>query len=278
MQINKHTVKEKMFEGNLEVALQMLTVLIHRYGNHLNEKVIHLSAALASNQCLKERGLSEIQFEISKLLFEITNSWEIDTVTLYAKSTVKDKILFLASNPKNTIHLRLDEEVRKIEEGLKRSKKREDFTLIKKFALQAIDLRRVLLDENPSYIHFSGHGTGHGGIVLENTQGLSDEVASKTIKGLFYLFRKNIKCIFLNACYSEQQVKELFGFIPFVIGMNNKILDDAAIIFSEAFYDGIANGREIEFSFDLAINAIEHFKLSAGSTPVLLKKQNHENQ
>ena len=41
-------------------------------------------------------------------------------------------ILILAENPKNTERLRLDEEVKKIEQGLERAKKRDEFNLVVK--------------------------------------------------------------------------------------------------------------------------------------------------
>lgn len=41
----------------------------------------------------------------------------------------KNKILVLSANPVNTDRLRLDEEVREIEEGLRRSKCREQFNV-----------------------------------------------------------------------------------------------------------------------------------------------------
>jgi hypothetical protein len=40
------------------------------------------------------------------------------------------KILFLAANPKNTSRLRLDEEVREIDDGLTRAKRRDQFEVI----------------------------------------------------------------------------------------------------------------------------------------------------
>jgi hypothetical protein len=39
------------------------------------------------------------------------------------------KILLLSANPKGTSRLRLDEETREIKDGLKRAKKRDDFSI-----------------------------------------------------------------------------------------------------------------------------------------------------
>ncbi len=41
----------------------------------------------------------------------------------------KKEILILSANPKDTARLRLDEEIREIEEGLRRSKNRKHYTI-----------------------------------------------------------------------------------------------------------------------------------------------------
>ena len=56
------------------------------------------------------------------------------------------KILILAANPNNTSPLRLDQEVRAIDEGLRRAAKRELFDLEQRWAVQTDDLRRALDD------------------------------------------------------------------------------------------------------------------------------------
>ncbi len=72
------------------------------------------------------------------------------------------KILILSANPKDTSRLRLDEEVREIEEGLLRSKHRDRFQIQARLAVRMIDIRRALLDYEPKIVHFSGHGIKKG--------------------------------------------------------------------------------------------------------------------
>ncbi len=55
------------------------------------------------------------------------------------------KILILAANPKDTRPLRLDEEVREIEEGLRRAKKRDQFSIQQRWAVRPKDLRQAML-------------------------------------------------------------------------------------------------------------------------------------
>jgi len=71
-------------------------------------------------------------------------------------------ILILALNPKNTERLRLDEEVKKIEQELERAPQRDQFRLVQKWAVTDVELRQALLDHKPEIVHFAGHGTGKG--------------------------------------------------------------------------------------------------------------------
>ena len=181
-------------------------------------------------------------------------------------------ILFLAANPKDTAPLRLDEEVRRIDEGLRRSRQRENFKLVSKWAVQIPDLRRALLDEEPNFVHFSGHGSKLGRIYLEDKVGMGQEVKPEALGNFFKLFSDHVSCVVLNACYAEIQADEIVKHIPFVVGMNTAVPDQAAIEFSEAFYDAIGSGKDVEFAFNLACNAIEMYDLNAENIPVLKKK------
>ena len=66
------------------------------------------------------------------------------------------RILILAANPQNTGTLRLDAEVREIQEGLQRSAGRDRFKVIAKWAVRTDDLRRALLEYEPHIVHFAG--------------------------------------------------------------------------------------------------------------------------
>jgi hypothetical protein len=115
------------------------------------------------------------------------------------------KILILAANPKNTEKLRLDEEMREIQAGLERARKREQFDLIPRWAVRPQDLLRALLDYEPQIVHFSGHGGGEQGLALENEAGQAQLVSADALARLFKLFEGTVDCVLLNACYSEVQ-------------------------------------------------------------------------
>ncbi|WP_017318886.1 CHAT domain-containing protein [Mastigocladopsis repens] len=192
------------------------------------------------------------------------------------------KVLILSANPRNTDWLRLDEEIREIKTALKRSKYRDNFEVITEGAVRIDDLRRALLDYEPQIVHFSGHGIRtnssvlednsrlvqqqrnivpkpevSGGIALENNSGQMQLVSTKSLTDLFKSFKNKIECVLLNACYSEVQAEEIHKHIYCVIGMESSIGDDAAIKFSQGFYDVIGAGRNYEDAFQLGCNNID---------------------
>ena len=182
------------------------------------------------------------------------------------------KILILTANPSNTGSdpLRLDAEVRRIEEALQRSRYRDRFQITAKLAVRTLDLRRALLDYRPQIVHFSGHGTETQGLLLENDAGQYQLISTEALAGLFGIFETGeIECVLLNACYSEVQAKEIHAYVDCVIGMNQPIGDKSAVLFAEAFYDALGAGSDYEEAHKIGCSAIALEGSSEYSTPVL---------
>ncbi len=130
------------------------------------------------------------------------------------------KILVLASNPQGTAQLRLNPEIREIEEALERGKRSEQFISRSKVAVRVEDLQRSIRREEARIVHFCGHGTGSQGLVLETTSGQQQLLDTQAIADLFKLFATQIECVVLNACYSQVQAAEINQHINYVIGTN----------------------------------------------------------
>lgn len=181
-------------------------------------------------------------------------------------------ILILAANPRGTSTLRLDEEVREIDLGLQRAKKRELFDLKQRWAIRVQDVYQALLDFKPQIVHFSGHGTGEDGLILEDETGNLRQVNTEALAKLFELFSSSVECIVLNACYSEVQAAAIVRHIPYVVGMNKAIGDKAAVKFATGFYNAIGSGESVEFAYKLGCNVIQLEGIPENLTPVLKKK------
>jgi hypothetical protein len=161
-------------------------------------------------------------------------------------------ILILAANPKNTAPLRLDREIREIDEGLRRANKRELYKLEQKWAVRSRDFYRAILDYQPHIVHFCGHGAGEDGIVLEDDTGKMALVQTNALASMFKLFaKKGVECVILNACYSEVQAEAISQYVNYVVGMNRAVGDRAAVAFAVAFYDAIAAEYAVEEAYEL---------------------------
>lgn len=177
------------------------------------------------------------------------------------------KILILSANPKNTNQLRLDEEVRGIQAALKQSQNREQFQIVTLLAVRVEDLRRALLEHQPTIVHFSGHGSGTEGLALENNSGQMQLVSTESLARLFGLFQNQIECVLLNACYSQVQAEAIHQHIDYLVGMNQAIGDVAGIEFAIGFYDALFAGRPYEECFEVGRASIDLQGIPEYSTP-----------
>lgn len=180
------------------------------------------------------------------------------------------KILFLASNPKNSIRLRLDEEMREIDRVLRQSEFRDRFVIQQHWAVRVADLQEFLLRHKPDIVHFSGHGSAASEIILEDHNGRPRPVSKRALSQLFSLLRENIRCVILNACYSQLQAQAISEHIDCVIGMSKAIGDSAAIHFAASFYQALGYGQNVKTAFELGCSQIDLASLKEQSTPQLL--------
>jgi Effector-associated domain 1/CHAT domain len=184
------------------------------------------------------------------------------------------KILVLAAIPHG---LRLDKEIREIEEAIRRAANRDLFEIRIRTAVRPQDIRRAIAEEEPQIVHFCGHGEKDGSLLLEDDGGNNKPVPPSGLASLFKLHADYVKCVLLNACYSEKPAVAISQYINYVIGMNNPVQDGAAIEFAKGFYDGLgykipSNQDVFQRAFDEGMVAIEMENLSQGSIPVLKKR------
>lgn len=177
-------------------------------------------------------------------------------------------ILFLAADPTDASRLRLGEEVREIQEKLQLAKLRDQFELNSRMSVRPADVSQALLDLSPQIVHFSGHGT-RDALVFEDSQGNAHLVSSSALAALFKQFSNQVRCVILNACYSEGQAQAIADHIEYVIGTNQAIGDKAAIAFSVGFYQALGAGRTIEDAYKLGCVQIRLQGIPEHLTPVL---------
>lgn len=288
-------VRKLIEDGDLESALDRILVCLAGKNTRLhNEATLHKSSLSQNNRSLRQgiitndeasRVRARINLAVLSLLIEIEKEGIkcgdergaiINPGTAPGSGIIleytddKIKILFLGANPLNKTRLRIDKELREIEIGLRMSKERENILLSERWAVTASMLQQAILDENPNIIHFSGHGT-EDGIMLEDSDGNYQFVPEQALENLFSLFSDTVKCVILNACYSEIQARAISKHIQYVIGMSSAIPDETAISFSVGFYKALGAGKGIEFAYKLGVNSVQLEGLTGDEIPQLIK-------
>ena len=185
---------------------------------------------------------------------------------------MKKRILFLASNPKLTDRLLLGKEASDIADELQRSKYRSRYELLKQFDATPDDLRKAMLDLEPSIVHFAGHGDEISGLLWMDEQGEAQIVSIDGLGKFFELF-PHTECVFLNACYSLEQAEAIGRTVKYVVGMTNEVSDDAARKFAVSFYGALGAGKSVEFAYQYGSNFLAIVGLPDELTPVLFLKE-----
>ncbi|MDZ8264431.1 CHAT domain-containing protein [Nostoc sp. ChiQUE01b] len=187
------------------------------------------------------------------------------------QDTQSQKILILTAIPHG---LRLDKEIKEIEECIRRAAKRDKFEIRLRTAVCPQDIRRAFAEERPHIVHFCGHGLEDGSLLLEDDGGRNKPVKPEGLAQLFKLHADYVQCVLLNACHSAKSATAISQYINYAIGMNQEIQDKAAIAFSQGFYDALGydypdNLDVFQRAFDEALVAIQLEDISQSQIPVL---------
>jgi hypothetical protein len=165
------------------------------------------------------------------------------------------KILVIAANPRNTDRLRVDEEIREIQQAVREGTERANIDVEIRLAARDRDINQALRQIKPRFVHFAGHGGGEEGSFFdEDGSGRSHSIA---VDGLVRLFRtagQTVECAVVNACDTARLARGLSSVVPYVVGMRHPVGDRSAIAFSTGFYQALADGGPVEQAFDSGMN------------------------
>lgn len=236
------------------------------------------------NYLERRKRLQDIEEVGSKLRPEIFDKIHIlNNVSNTLESSLSEthisrkiSLLFLAADPSPMSRLRLGEEIREIKERLQLANLREHFILHQSFAVRPVDLSQALLDSRAAIVHFSGHGTSDGALCFQDKLGDAYLIPSDSLAYLFEQFKEHVQCVLLNACYSEIQAVAIAEHIDYVIGMKQQLDDQAAILFSIGFYQGIGAGRSIEDAYKLGCAQMRLQVQQNLALPSLVKRQKNK--
>jgi hypothetical protein len=192
--------------------------------------------------------------------------YEIEHLKVIPK---KITVLFLAANPITQQQLRLDEEARTIYEQLRLSEFRDSVKFETRWAARPLDILQAINECLPAIIHFSGHGSEDGELVLQDVNGSEKDVSIFAIAQTLKTASEDIRFMFFSSCFSKGQAAAAIEHVEGAIGMNAAIGDDAARTFAAQFYSAIGFGKSVSVAFGQAKAALMLENIPEEGTPEL---------
>lgn len=207
--------------------------------------------------------------EIVRICREIKAAATLETpkkVYREAKGEV-DTVLFLAASMKGQVALIADRELREIRDAVY-----DGIQLEKRTITKPQELGEALLQLRPRIVHFSGHSTSEGKLVLIDDSGERRVVGLAELASLFKLVTHQVECVVLNVAHSSTVAEAIAEEIKYVVAFNTKVNDTAAIAFAEAFYKAISFGRTIREAYEFGCGQL-HLLNESDNKPILVVKR-----
>ncbi len=190
------------------------------------------------------------------------------------------KILYVTALPKRDLPSKSsidnDEEFRRLRKQIKDSGQEDLVQLIPAFAAQATDIARELLDERPHILHFSTHGdqADYSLILNDGTGGVAPLLPEQLVT-LLRPVASTLRCVILNACWSEAAAMQLQALqpAPYRVGTKGQLKDATALAFADGFYQALLRGESMRKSFAWGVANIGLQKIHASTIPEEFPKE-----
>ena len=253
-------IEDKFAVVNREQLEYNLRKVIDIRGNYFNSIKNYLEKMESSkNDTMNEKVIQEITISGGTNSFVVSggdtnqilhNPMKIAQLPEESKQH-KEKILFVSANPPGFDILKTDGEFKLMNKILKGS---EHFELLNPIFEIALDELLSEMNVNPAIVHFAGHGEVDGIFITKNDG--SFQITEEVLKSLFNEHKTSTLLLVLNACYTASMAKEISALGIYVIGMNNKIKDNASKCFSKGLYIRLGEGEKIESAFNYGITML----------------------
>lgn len=181
-------------------------------------------------------------------------------------------VLYLTANPDEQNSLRVDAEVRQVQEAVRGSKLRDNIELLYRPAADFNSIIDGLNDHAPEIVHFSGHGYS-GGLAVDHakvTRPKGNVLTFDILGKAFAAVDIPPRVVVLNACESAGAKKALLSSVSAMIVMRESVSDVAATALATRFYAAIAAGQSLKSAFKQGVLAVEHASINEADIPQLI--------
>jgi tetratricopeptide (TPR) repeat protein len=164
------------------------------------------------------------------------------------------KLLFLSAEPFGRGHINIKGEIQAVRKKIAASRQGERFEFIEEADVQLDALPGLLTQHQPHIVHFTGHGTEEGNLLLLGDDGEEVEASPELLTAYLRNLRLDGRlCVALfNCCHSDRVARAAVRTLDCAIGMTEEIPDQAAPAFAGDFYLMLASGTSVKDAYETA--------------------------
>lgn len=275
-------IRQLIQRGKTAQAIESLIALVGSQQRDLETQLLLLSSRLTNIERSRnqhqvtldewERVINQINQATLYVLYEAENL-NLEKASAEQAVVQTRKILFFGANPTDTPRINIDIESRELHQIFRTHPNSDQVIFLKEFATTLPVFRDVALAEKPNLIHFAIYANEEG-LYLHGPDDNHIIVPNANVSLVFELFDFPLECVFFNTWISAELARSLQHKVPYVIGMNGLIIDQASIIFATGFYQALAYGKSVPEAFALGkrLLVIEDYA-SEAEKPFLIDKE-----
>jgi hypothetical protein len=177
--------------------------------------------------------------------------------------------LFLSANPDADSPLNVEKEQNRIVKVRNGSRHQRVIRIESLPDLDLPELAKSLRLHAPAVVHFSGHGSRDGSLLMRDENGGTFAMHPEGLSDFLSLAKNSVRLVVLNACFSNALADLLVAHIDCVVGMSDAVSDNAAILFAQALYGALFDGATVADSFATSLAAVKARYRDEAHVPVL---------
>jgi len=190
--------------------------------------------------------------EVAGLQARIDEQEQLLAAAPWAQTPESITVLFIASSPEDQDGLRIDREMREIQQKVRMADHRDALHFEYAVAAQPADLLQRLNEVKPDVVHFSGH-SGAAGLAMEDNDGFTRILTTDELATMLSVSSRRIRLAVFNSCESAEHAAAAVVHLDAAIVMEQSIGDTAAQSFAGQLYSSIAFGLPLGTAFGQAV-------------------------
>lgn len=163
------------------------------------------------------------------------------------------RVLFVSANVVETRLLGIDRELNQVQTLVDATTHRDRFALSTMPDIDITQVAHQLQKVRPKVLHFSGHGTDEGALIMRGPSGGHLPIKPDGLAKLLGILGDSLKLIVLNACFSDALSQKIVAQMDVVVlGMTRLVQDATALQYARGLYQTLFHGATIREAHDAA--------------------------